>query len=559
MNTEERFDEIRKEREKWEEKVNSSVRKMVGIPQQILTESGIPVKWIYTPEDLKAFDYLRDLNFPSEYPYTRGVYATMHRARPWTVRLVSGFASGKTSNEQLKSLIESGETGINVVVDMPAHQGYDCDDPRARGEVGREGVSISSLQDMEELFEGIPIDKLSVSLVANATAPIIMAMYIVLAEKRGLTLSQLEGSIQNDVLKEYEVVGTSYIFPPEPALKMAADVLEYCTRYMLRWNTVTFNGHCVRENMVIAAQEIAFVLSNAKVYIKAAIERELDIDQFAPRLAFFLGAHSNFFEEIAKWRAARRLWAKIMREDFKAKDPRSWLMRAAAGCNGSTLTSQQPYNNIVRTAFQALAAVLGGCQSLFTTRYDEGLGLPTEEASRISLATQNILIYETGVRDTIDPLGGSYYVESLTNMIEDKIVEYMRKIEKEGGVLEAIKRGFFAREVNEAAMKRLKQIEKGEKVVVGQNKFVIEEEVPVEVFKIDPRCEDEQREKLTKYKQKRDVKQLDKALTELRKTAKLGENIIPAMIEAVKAEATLGEMSKILKEVYGTYRPSYVY
>jgi len=530
-----------------------------GLDKQRLSEfqtsSGIPVKLVYTPADVGDVDYLRDLSFPGEYPFTRGVYPTMYRGRIWTMRQYSGYATAEESNKRYKYLLEQGQTGLSVAFDLPTQCGYDSDHPIAYAEVGRIGVAIDTLKDMEILFDGIPLDKISTSFTINATAPQILTMYFAVAEQQGVPLDKVAGTVQNDILKEYVARGT-YIFPPEPSMKIVGDVIEYCAKHAPRFNSISVSGYHMREAGANAVQEVAFTLANAIEYLKVVLERGIEVDKFAPRFSFFFSCSNDFFEEIAKFRAARRVWAKIMKEKFGAKNPRSMLLRFHVQTAGCTLTAQQPENNIVRTAIQALAAVLGGTQSLHVNSYDEAFTIPTEKAVRISLRTQQIIAYESKVTNTVDPLGGSYYVEALTNEIEEKVMEYINKIEDMGGAVEAIKKGFYQREIADSAYQYQKALESKREIVVGVNEFKIDEEVEVEVLKVDPEVRRKQMERLNKIKSERDQKKVEEALRRLEKAAEKGENIMPAMMEAVKAYATVGETTQALKNVYGEYKPT---
>jgi methylmalonyl-CoA mutase N-terminal domain/subunit len=547
---------IKLEKERWnKDVVNNNLATNPERLQEFLTESGIVVDRLYTPADIKNFDYLRDLGFPGEYPFTRGVYPTMHRGKLWTMRQISGFSTGEETNKRLKYLLSLGETGLNIVFDMPTYKGYDSDSPFAMGEVGRAGVAIDSLEDMEILFQGVPIENLSVSLIQNATAIVIMAMYIALAQKRGLSIEKLAGSIQNDILKEYEIVGTSYIFNPMGGLRLWVDLAAYCSEYMPRWNYVTLNSHCIRENGTNAVQELAFTLANAITYIEACVKEGLNVDAVVSRMSIHFSSDNNFFEEIAKLRVARRMWAKVMKERFKTKNPRSQMLRFSVQTAGRTLTPQEPENNIIRTTIQALAAVLGGAQSLHANSMDEALGIPTEKAAKIALRTQQIIAHETHVTDTVDPLGGCPYVEFITNELEKKTIDYLTKIEEEGGVLPAIEKGFFQREALAVDQKRFEDIDKGNLVVVGVNEFVTEEEISIEPLAIDPELENKQKIAVQSLRKKRDNNTVSNCLEKIRKATKGGERLMPYVIEAVKSYATLQEICDIWREEFGTYEP----
>lgn len=556
---------IRDEREKWEREISGSIAKLPEAREKVTTSSGIPIKWIYTPEDLEDLDYLRDLNFPGHYPYTRGVHLTMHRGQPWSMRVVTGFSKTEATNERIRSLLERGERGLSLVFDMPTLNGYDPDHPFVEGEVGGQGMSVCCLQDMEAAFGGVPIDKIAVVLNTCSAAPILMAMYIALAEKRGLNLAQIQGTIQNEVLKEYETVSMGYWLAPERAFQMALDLIKYLIQHLPRFNFISFNGHGIRENGLTAVQEIAFCIINAKTYIRALIEDGLDVDAFAPRLSFFWGADNNFFEEVAKYRAARRLWAKIMRGEFKAKNPRSWMMRAGVMTCGSNLFAQEPQNNIARVTLQALAAVLGGNQTLNACCMDEALGIPTDEAALIALRTQQIIAYESMVTNTIDPLAGSYFVESLTNELEGKIAEYVQNIERQGGVFACIKNGFFDAEVSKTSLDRYKQIETGERIVVGLNFGLGRTEQTkgngptIEIFEVSEEEKEKLKQRVVKHRRERDNNKVKSALERFRQALKQDQNSIPSLIEAVKVGATIGEIREAEIEVWGEYKQKPLY
>nr|WP_018085043.1 methylmalonyl-CoA mutase family protein [Desulfurispora thermophila] len=518
------------------------------------TVSSMPVKDLYTPLDLPDFDYQRDLGMPGEYPYTRGVQRNMYRGRLWTMRQFAGFATARESNQRYKYLLANGQTGLSVAFDMPTIMGYDSDHPRAFGEVGRVGVAIDSLQDMEILFDGIPLDKISTSMTINAPAAILWCMYIATAEKQGVPSEKLTGTIQNDILKEY-IAQKSWIFPPEPSMRLITNIFEYGSKYVPKWNTISISGYHIREAGATAVQELAFTLADGFAYVEAGIAAGLNVDDFAPRLSFFFNAHIDFFEEIAKYRAARRIWARHMREKYGAKDPRSWLLRFHTQTAGCSLTAQQPENNIVRTAYEALAAVLGGTQSLHTNSMDEVLALPTEKAVQIALRTQQILAYETGVPNVIDPLAGSYYVEALTNKMEEEAEKYFAEIERRGGVLKAIDQNFFQQEIADAAYQFQRAVDKKQRIVVGVNEFANpDEKLEIEILKIDPQIEKEQVERLQKLRRERDNIRVRETLDALRKAAEGPENLIPYILECVRAYATEGEIIQVLKEVFGEYK-----
>jgi len=545
---------LKKEREEWEHEASRfSERKRVFV-----TSSGIPVKTLYTPLDLEGFNYLRDLGFPGKPPYTRGVYHNMYRGRLWTMRQYAGYGTAEESNKRFKYLLELGQTGLSVAFDLPTQIGIDPDHPLAMGEVGRVGVSVPTLKDMKRLFDGIPLGKVSTSMTINATAHILQAMYIAIGEMQGVSLKDLSGTVQNDILKEYVARG-QYIFPPEPSMRLVVDIIEYSCRNMPRWNFISVSGYHMREAGCNAVQEIAFTFANAIEYVKAAIDRGLDVDEFAPRISFFFGVHNDFFEEIAKFRAARRLWARIMREKFDARNPRSMRLRFHVQTCGSTLTAQQSEINIVRVAIQALAAVLGGAQSLHTNSYDEALCLPTEKAVRIALRTQQIIAEESGVANTVDPLGGSYYVEWLTNEIEDRALRYIEKIEKMGGAVAAIKSGYIQKEIADSAYKSQKEIETGEKCIVGVNKYIMKEKLSYEILKVDPEVERRQIEHIRKLRAARDNSRVEEILRKMKEIAESSENILPITIEAVKSYATIGEICNVLRDVFGEYKAPMIF
>jgi len=522
--------------------------------EQFATLSDIPVERLYTPEDVEL-NYLRDLGFPGEYPYTRGVQPTMYRGRLWTMRQYAGYATAEESNRRFRYLLSQGQTGLSVAFDLPTQMGYDSDHPLAEGEVGRVGVAISSLEDMETLFNGIPLDKVSTSMTINATAPVILAMYIAVAKKQGVAPAVLQGTVQNDILKEYVARGT-YIFPPRPSLRLVTDIFEYCGQHLPRWNTISISGYHIREAGATAVQEVAFTFADAIAYVQAAIERGLRVDDFAPRLSFFFGSHNNLFEEIAKFRAARRLWARLMRDRFGAQNPRSWRLRFHTQTAGCTLTAQQPLNNIIRVTLQALAAVLGGTQSLHTNSYDEALSLPTEEAVRIALRTQQIIAHESGVADTVDPLAGSYFVEYLTNEIERRVKEYLERIEHLGGALAAIEQGYIQREIMESAYRYQREVEQKERIVVGVNEYVIpEERCTLPILRVDPAVQEQQRTRLRALRERRDNERVSVLLERLREAAQGTDNLMPIILECVEAYCTLGEICDVLREVFGEYRP----
>jgi len=546
--------EIAREKRKWEREVlEPTLRKHPERKEDFRTPSGTPLERFYTPEDVPV-NYLQDLGFPGQYPYTRGVQPTMYRGRFWTMRQYAGYATAEESNRRYRYLLEQGQTGLSVAFDLPTQLGYDSDHPLAEGEVGKVGVAISSLEDMETLLDGIPLDRVSISMTINAPAAILLAMVVALARKRGIDPKLLRGTIQNDILKEYVARGT-YIFPPKPSLRLITDTFEYCAENVPKWNTISISGYHIREAGSTAVQEVAFTLANAIAYVQAAVDRVVDVDRFAGRLSFFFNAHNNFLEEIAKFRAARRLWARIMRERFGAKNPRSWQLRFHTQTAGSTLTAQQPENNVIRVTIQALAAVLGGTQSLHTNSRDEALALPTEESVQIALRTQQIIAYESGVADTVDPLAGSYVIEHLTNEIERQAEEYIHRIDEMGGALAAVESGFVQREIQDSAYKAQQAIERGEQVVVGVNRFVTEDETPIDLLRVDPRVQEEQIARLKSLRSRRDDSAVRRVLERIRSAARGDENLLPLFVKAVSVYATLGEITGVLREEWGEYRP----
>ncbi len=559
MFTKRQLEEIERRKETWTRQIlEKSIAKIPERKKEFATSSDITVNRVHIPFDIKNLDYTRDLGFPGEYPYTRGIYPTMYRARFWTMRQYAGFGTAEQTNVRFKYLLDQGQTGLSVAFDIPTQTGYDCDHPLAQGEVGKAGVSVSTLQEMETLLDGIPLDKVTTSMTINAPAPIILSMYVAVGEKQRLQQSRLGGTIQNDVLKEYVARGM-YIFPPKPSMRMVTDIFEYCSKNMPRWNTISVSGYHIREAGATATQEVAFTLANGIAYVEAAVERGLDLDEFAGRLSFFFAAQNNFFEEIAKFRAARRLWAKIMRERFGAKESRSWLLRFHTQTSGAALTAQQPHNNIVRVAMQALASVLGGTQSLHTNSFDEAYALPSKEAAIVALRTQQIIAYESGVVDTVDPLAGSYYIEYLTNQIEDESTRYIDKIDAMGGAIAAIEKGYMQREIVESAYRFQKEIESKEKIVVGVNEFTIEEEAPIETLRIDPKIEKNQVERLNCVKRERNNEKVKGILNRLCHAAEREENLVPVFLRAVKEYVTLGEICDVLREVFGEYKAATIF
>ena len=539
--------------QKWSEAVDQKVSKRPERKPEFVNTSGIPVKRVYTPLDHTDGDYLSELGFPGEYPFTRGVQPTMYRGRFWTMRQYAGFASAEESNKRYRFLLDQGQTGLSVAFDLPTQIGYDSDDEMAIGEVGKVGVAIDSLEDMETLFNQIPLDKVSTSMTINAPAAVLLAMYIVVAEKQGIPPDKLRGTIQNDILKEYSSRGT-YIFPPRPSMRIITNIFSYCAEHVPLWNTISISGYHIREAGSTAVQEVAFTLANGIAYVDAALKAGLDVDTFGPRLSFFFNAHLDFLEEVAKYRAARRLWAEIMKERFKAKNPKSMMIRFHTQTAGCTLTAQQPKNNIVRVAFQAMAAVLGGTQSLHTNSMDEALSLPSEESVQIALKTQQLIAYETGVTDTVDPLAGSFYVEALTQEIYDRAYAYIKKIDEMGGAPTAIEQGYVQREIQDSAYTYQREIEKEERIVVGLNRFHIDEEKPKNLLRVDPAVRTQQMERLKKLKAGRNNDNVKNALAALDLGARGDENLMPLIMEAVREYATLGEICDVLRGIFGEYQ-----
>jgi methylmalonyl-CoA mutase N-terminal domain/subunit len=551
--------DVAKATQEWEEKVvKKTLARSPERKARFETTSGIEIKRLYTPADTADLDYCQALDFPGQYPFTRGVQPTMYRGRFWTMRQYAGFGTAEESNKRYRYLLEQGQTGLSVAFDLPTQMGRDSDYHLAAGEVGRAGVAIDSLADMEVLLKGIPLDQVSTSMTINATASILLALYLVVAEKQGVSWDKVNGTIQNDLLKEYIARGT-YIYPPAPSLRIITDIFAFCTAQVPNWNTISISGYHIREAGSTAAQEIAFTLADGIAYVEAAVKAGLDVDQFASRLSFFFNVHNNFFEEVAKFRAARRLWAKIMKERFHAKDPRSWMLRTHAQTAGSTLTAQQPDNNIIRVTLQALAAVLGGTNSLHTNSKDEALALPTEAAVRIALRTQQVIAYESGAADTIDPFAGSYFVESLTDQLETKAVEYIDRIDKLGGAVKAIEAGYQQREIHEAAFRYQQAIESKEQIIVGVNDFTSDEEEQGEILKIDLTLESQQKKRLAAVRAERNQTAAKAALEQVESTARDGGNLMPVIIDAVRVYATLGEISDAMRSVFGEYRaPSFL-
>ncbi|GGC91053.1 methylmalonyl-CoA mutase [Thalassobacillus devorans] len=542
------------QKQQWETDVDKTTQRFPERKENFVTSSEIPVERIYTPEDASSVSsYEENLGFPGQYPYTRGIQPTMYRSRYWTMRQYAGFGSAEETNKRFRYLLEQGQTGLSVAFDLPTQIGYDSDDPMAEGEVGKVGVAIDSLKDMEKLFDQIPLDKVSTSMTINAPASILLCMYIAVGEKQGVPMEKLTGTIQNDILKEYIARGT-YIFPPKPSMRLITNIFGYCQTNVPKFNTISISGYHIREAGSTAVQEVAFTIANGMAYVDAAIESGLEVDQFAPRLAFFFNAHNQFFEEVAKYRAARRIWAKIMKEHYKAENPKSWKLRFHTQTGGSTLTAQQPDNNIVRVTLQALAAVMGGTQSLHTNSRDEALALPTEDSARIALRTQQILANESGVADTIDPLGGSYYVESLTDKIEAEVNDYLERIKKLGGAVQAVEDGYMQREIHQSAYEAQKRIESKEDIIVGMNDFRIDEEINPDLLRVDEALEARQIEQTKNIRESRDQQLIEDCLQNLKQAAQnANENLMPYILEAVKAYATVGEIANVLREEFGEY------
>jgi len=554
MSDKEKINEIAKELERWEK---TTLPKWIGQSPERKSEfrnhSGTLIKRVYTPEDIKDLDYMHDLGFPGEYPFTRGVHATMHRGRLWTMRQFSGYGNAEQTNQRFKYLLKEGETGLSIAFDYPSIRGYDSDHPFSKGEVGICGVAVSSLKDMEVLFNGIPLDKVTTSMTINGPAAMLLAMYMAVGDKQGVSREKLGGTTQNDVLKEF-FAQKLIIFPPKPSLKLVTDIVEYCTKHVPRWNPISISGYHVREAGGNAVQELAFTLYDGITYVESCLERGMKVDEFAPRLSFFFAAHNDLFEEIAKFRAARRIWAKTMKERFHAKNPRSMWMRMHVQTAGFTLTAQQPLNNITRVTVQALAAILAGTQSLHTNSFDEALALPSEEAVRIALRTQQIIAHESGVANTIDPLAGSYYVENLTNEMEERTMEYFQKLDDMGGAMTAIEKGFFQKEIADSAYKYQKEVDEKRRILVGVNDYTTEEKQPIKVLRVDPKVEEEQVASLHKLKRERNNRKVNEMLEKLHYATEKDENLMPIIIDAVKAYATIGEICDVLRKIYGEYK-----
>jgi len=549
-----KLEQVRQERQRWEATtLKEALKRQPERSQQFSTLSDLPINRLYSPEDLKGFDLGRDLGSPGEYPFTRGIHPTMYRGRLWTMRQFAGFGSAEDSNRRFHYLLEHGQTGLSVAFDMPTLMGYDSDHPRALGEVGREGVAIDSVQDMEILLRDLPLDQVTTSMTINAPANILLAMYVAAAENMGYERRQIGGTTQTDTLKEF-IAQKEWIVPPRPSMKLIQDMLVFGTRELPRWNVISISGYHIREAGATAVQELAFTLADGIAYVQDGIEAGLEVDEFAPRLSFFFDCHNDFFEEIAKFRAARRLWARIMRDRFKAKNPRSWWLRFHTQTAGVSLTAQQPLNNIVRVAIQALAGVLGGTQSLHTNSMDETYALPTEEAVMVALRTQQIIAHESGVADTVDPLGGSYFVESLTTTMEERAQAYIQKIDDLGGMVRAVELGYPQREIAEASYYYQQQLERKEKIIVGVNEFVLPEEQRIPILRIDPEVERRQIERVRRVRTKRDNVHARRALDDLKRAADTGENTMYKVLECVKAGGTIGEICDVFRAVYGEYR-----
>jgi methylmalonyl-CoA mutase N-terminal domain/subunit len=553
MNDPQDQDALRQAMQKWE--ANTLQCSLAVLPERqkaFITASSEPIERLYTPINLADLDYLADLGFPGEYPFTRGIHPSLHRSRLWTMRMFAGFGTAEETNQRFKYLLEQGQTGLSIAFDLPTLMGYDTDAPEALGEFGKCGVAVSSLIDMEILLQDIPLDRVSTSMTINSPAAVIWAMYIAAAEKQGVRSDQLRGTTQNDILKEY-IAQKEFIFPPEPSMRLVVDTIEFGSLQVPQWNPISISGYHIREAGSTAAQELAFTLADGMEYVRWALQRGLDIDEFAPRLSFFFNAHNDFFEEIAKYRAARRIWAREMRHTFGAKNPRSWLMRFHTQTAGVTLTAQQPENNIVRVAIQALAAVLGGTQSLHTNSMDEALALPSEQAVTIALRTQQIIAEESGVANTVDPLGGSYFLETLTGRIEAQAYEYFRRIEQLGGVLPAIEKGFFQTEISDAAYRYQREIDEGQRRIVGVNAYADNKSVAIPILEMDPQGYERQLDRLENLRTQRDAGRVGQALDRLRMVCQGTENTMPFILDAVRAYATLSEVIDVMRDVYGVY------
>jgi methylmalonyl-CoA mutase N-terminal domain/subunit len=552
------FDDLKKEKQRWEEALAQAFAAQEERLKRFSTVSDREISRLYTPSDNSGQDFGGDIGFPGEYPFTRGVQPSMYRGRLWTMRMFAGLGCAKDTNERFHLLVKEGQTGLSTAFDMPTLMGYDTDSPRARGECGRCGVAIDTLEDMEDLFDGLPIDRITTSMTINPPAPVIWAMYIAMAENRGIDRKVIGGTIQNDMLKEF-IAQKTFMCPPEPSVRLITDTVEFGTREVPNWNTISISGYHIREAGSTAVQELAFTLADGIAYVQAAIERGLDVDEFAPRFSFFFNSHIDFFEEIAKYRAARRIWAKVMKERFKAKDPRSWWLRFHTQTAGCSLTAQQPFNNVVRTTLEALSAVLGGTQSLHTNSLDEALALPSEESATIALRTQQIIAEESGVTNTIDPLGGSYFIETLTDQMEEEAFSIIRKIDDMGGMLSAIDSSYPQKEISDSAYRYQKQVDAKEKTVVGVNKYFTEEEMPTELLEIEETLEMLQIEKTRRIKDERDNVEVKGCLEVIGDACIGGQNVMEPLINAAKAHATLQEICDVFRQVFGEYRDPGIY
>ncbi|MFU8796412.1 MAG: acyl-CoA mutase large subunit family protein [Dehalococcoidia bacterium] len=546
-------------KQEWRETtLASALKRSAERQEKFETGSGLEIDPVYTPEDLDGLDYARDLGYPGEYPFTRGVQPNMYRGRIWTIRQYAGFGTAEETNQRYRYLLDQGQTGLSIAFDLPTQIGYDSDHPLARGEVGKVGVAIDSLRDMEILFQHIPLDKVSTSMTINATAPALLAMYIALAGKQGVEKAQLNGTVQNDILKEYIARGT-HIFPPRPSMRLTTDIFAYCAGQIPRWNTISISGYHIREAGSTAAQEIGFTLANGIAYVRAAIDAGLSVDTFAPRLSFFFNSHLNFFEEVAKFRAARRLWARIMKERFGARDSRSWMLRFHTQTAGCTLTAPQPHNNIVRTALEALAAALGGTQSLHTNSFDEAYAPPSEEAVTVAMRTQQILAHESGVADVVDPLAGSYFIEHLTSSLEKQADDYIARIEELGGAVVAIEQGYQQREIQDSSYRYQKEVETAKRTVVGVNKFVSPYPKIEGILRVKPEVEQKQKERTARVRKDRDNQKAERSLQRLEDVARSTDNTMPAFLECAESYATLGEICDVLRRVFSTQKEFLVF
>lgn len=555
MFDEKALEKIKAGKEKWEQGiVSKTLAKSPERKKVFTTISGAPVERLYTPADVTSVDYDKDVGYPGLFPFTRGVQPTMYRGRYWTMRQYAGFGSAKDTNARYRYLLQQGQTGLSVAFHLPTQAGYDSDHPLSMGEVGKVGVAIDSIEDLKVLFNGIPLDKVTTSMTINAAATVLLGMYLAIAEEQGVAYDKVGGTVQNDVLKEIICRG-QYIYPPKPTMRLTVDLIEFCQKFVPRWNTISISGYHIRESGSTAAQEVAFTLADGIAYAQACVERGIDVDSFGPRLSFFFNAFTNVLEEVAKFRAARRCWAKIMRDRFKAKDPRTMMLRYHVQTGGVTLTAQQPLNNIVRVGLQTYATALGGGQSLHTNSYDEALCLPTQQAVTVALRTQQIIAEESGATDTVDPLAGCYYVEAMTDQIEAEVDEYIKKIDSIGGTLTAIEQGYIQKEIQNSSYRFQKEIESGERAYVGINKYTMEEPPPEGLLKVDMSVGEVEAAKLKKLRATRDQAQWKAALDKLRKVSQTSENVMPTVIEAVKARATVGEICDVWREIYGEYRP----